>query len=63
MAEFDTQYYKSSPSQPVEYAAATKCRYVEILHGPDRPANIERESFLDDASLPGWLAKVSLKFK
>jgi hypothetical protein len=42
----------------IDFAAVSKCRYVEILRYPDRPL-VERDGGLDDTSLPVWFNKVS----
>jgi hypothetical protein len=49
---------RSSSRGRIDFAAASKCRYVEILRYPDRP-HLKRDGKLDDTSLPMWFNKVS----
>jgi hypothetical protein len=46
----------------VNFAAASKCRYVELLRYPDRPP-LKRDGELDDTTLPVWFNKVSRAIK
>jgi hypothetical protein len=48
----------SSYGGRIDFAAASKCRYVELLRYLDRPLPLPSEGDLDDKSLRAWFSKV-----
>lgn len=48
----------SSSKGRIDFAAASKCRYVDLFRYPDTLAPHKEEGELDDKSLPKWFDKV-----
>jgi hypothetical protein len=57
---WDNSWYNChlAEGNPVEFAATSKCRFLDILQYPSLAGYYQSEGNLDDSSIEEWFSKV-----